>query len=158
MVFTFIPMGFCFFFLTLILFWETIYKFGSHLLSVFINAYNVSFKSSPRGETVIKPIIEMVAAPSYKINRHIFWRYQYFTDDVHTSVLWSEKHARRRPLLSSVTGHSYFSATKYESHLRRLRRRKLNTAQNINHRNYNSAQILNMNDCKEEDHRVFFLL
>lgn len=70
-----------FFFRTLILFWETIYEFGSHLLSVFINAYNVSFKSSPRGETVIKPIIEMMAAPSYKINRHIFLK------DINISVM-----------------------------------------------------------------------
>lgn len=70
-----------FFFRTLILFWETIYEFGSHLLSVFINAYNVSFKSSPRKETVIKPIIETMAAPSYKINRHIFLK------DINISVM-----------------------------------------------------------------------
>lgn len=48
---------------------------------MFINAYNVSFKSSPRGETVIKPIIEMMAAPSYKINRHIFLK------DINISVM-----------------------------------------------------------------------
>lgn len=70
-----------FFFRTLILFWETIYEFGSHLLSVFINAYNVSFKSSPRGGDCNKTNYWNDGCAGYKINRHIFLK------DINISVM-----------------------------------------------------------------------